>query len=59
MGLKLSGYGVLVLVKTDVDADADADFDDDDEDMFWPLAMTKMTMMVMLVSGWSVNRGRR
>jgi hypothetical protein len=33
------------------DADNDADSDDDDEDLFWPLMMTKMMMMVMLVSG--------
>ena len=35
--------------------DVDADFDDDD-DLFWPLVMTKMIMVVMLVSGWSMKR---
>ena len=33
------------------DADTDVDSDDDDEDLFWQLMMTKMMMMVMLVSG--------
>ena len=32
----------------DVDADTDVDFDDDDEDL--PPMMTKMMMVVMLVS---------
>ena len=36
---------------TDVAADTDADFVVDDEDLFWPVVMTKMMMMVMLVSG--------
>ena len=35
-------------VAMDVDADTDVDFDDDDEDL--PLMMTKMMMVVMLVS---------
>ena len=37
---------------TVIDADTDVDFDDDVDDLVWPLAMTKMMMMmVMLVSG--------
>ena len=36
---------------TDVAVDTDADFVVADEDHFWPVAMTKMMMMVMLVSG--------
>ena len=36
---------------TDVAADTDADFVVDDEDIVWPVVMTKMMMMVMLVSG--------
>ena len=40
---------------TDVVADTDADFVVDDEDLFWPVVMTNMMMMVMLVSGWSMK----
>ena len=36
---------------TDVAADAGTDFVVDDEALFWPLVMTKMMMMMTLVSG--------
>ena len=36
---------------TDVAADTDTDFVVDDEALFWPLVMTKMMMMMTLVSG--------
>ena len=36
---------------TDVAADTDHDLVVDDEDLFWPLVMTKMMMMMTLVSG--------